>query len=301
MANESLPAFPAEHNKASVYRIITEQILKQLTAGIVPWRRPWTTAAPCNLVSQKEYRGINTFMLSASGFPSRYWLTYAQAQKLGGHVKKDEHGSMVTFWNIGEEKINPKTGKLSKPFLLRYYKVFNLSQTEGIAHKLGLAEASAKPVPDIDACERIVANMPNAPRIIPSADRAYYQPSADHVGMPAKSVFHSSESYYSVLFHELTHSTGNALRIGREGIEQLNSFASESYSKEELVAEMGSAYLCGHTGIAPAVIENSAAYLRSWISALKGDSKLLVTAASAAQKACDYIRGTREIEQESVA
>ena len=301
MANDSLPAFTADHNKASVYQIVTEQIIKQLESGNVPWRRPWTTAAPCNLVSQKEYRGINTFMLSASGFPSRYWLTYTQAQKLGGHVTQGERGSIVTFWNIGEEKLNAKTGKLSKPFLLRYYRVFNLSQTEGIAHKLGLAEASAKPVADIDACERIVAGMPNAPQIISSADRAYYRPSADHVGMPAKSVFHSSESYYSVLFHELTHSTGHASRLNRDGVTETAAFGSPVYSKEELVAEMGSAMLCGVTGIAPAVIENSAAYLRSWISALKGDSKLLVTAASAAQRACDYIRNTRESEQESAA
>lgn len=275
----------------NVYEIVTAEILKQLESGNVPWRRPWNTAPPCNLVSQKEYRGINTFMLSASGFPSRYWLTYAQAVKLGGHVKKGEHGSIVVFWNIGEEKINPKTGKLSKPFLLRYYKVFNLAQTEGIAHKLGIAEASAKPVPDIAACESLVTAMPNAPQIIGS-DRAWYRPSTDQVGMPSKSLFVSSEAYYSTIFHELVHSTGSASRVGRDGIEQLNTFGSESYSKEELIAEMGSAMLCGVTGIAPAVIENSAAYLRSWISALKGDSKLLVTAASQAQKAADYIRGT---------
>lgn len=275
----------------SVYEIVTAQILDQLESGVVPWRRPWTTAAPCNLISQKEYRGINVFMLSASGFPSRYWLTFAQAVKLGGHVKKGEHGHIVVFWNIGEEKINAKTGKMQKPFLLRYYRVFNLAQTEGIAHKLGIAEASAKPVPDIAACESLVAAMPNAPAIVPS-DRAWYRPSTDQVGMPSKSLFVSSEAYYSTVFHELVHSTGHVSRVGREGIEQLNSFGSELYSREELVAEMGSAMLCGVTGIAPAVIENSAAYLRSWISALKGDSKLLVTAASQAQKAADYIRGT---------
>ena len=139
----------------------------------------------------------------------------------------------------------------------------------------------------------LVAAMPNAPKIQPS-DRAWYRPSTDSVGIPSKTVFNSSEAYYATLFHELTHSTGHASRIGREGIEQLNSFGSESYSKEELIAEMGSAYLCGFTGIAPAVIENSAAYLRSWISALKGDSKLLVTAASQAQKAADYIRGPQD-------
>jgi antirestriction protein ArdC len=274
----------------NVYEIVTEQIIKQLESGNVPWRKPWNTAAPCNLVSQKEYRGINVFMLSASGFPSRYWLTYAQAVKLGGRVEQGEHGHIVVFWNIGEEKLNKKTGKMQKPFLLRYYRVFNLAQTEGIAHKLGIAEASAKPVPDIAACESLVSAMPNAPQITPS-DRAWYRPSTDQVGMPSKTVFHSSEAYYATLFHELTHSTGHASRIGRDGVETLNTFGSEAYSKEELIAEMGSAMLCGVTGIAPAVIENSAAYLRSWISALKGDSKLLVTAASQAQKAADYIRG----------
>jgi antirestriction protein ArdC len=282
----------------NVYEIVTDQIIKHLESGNVPWRRPWNTAPPCNLVSQREYRGINTFMLSASGFPSRYWLTYAQAVKLGGNIKKGEHGSIVVFWNVGEEKLNPKTGKLSKPFLLRYYRVFNLAQTENVAHRLGIAEASAKPVPDIAACESLVAAMPNAPAILPS-DRAWYRPSTDHVGIPSKSLFHSSEAYYATLFHELTHSTGHASRIGREGIEQLNSFGSESYSREELIAEMGSAMLCGVTGIAPAVIENSAAYLRSWISTLKGDSKLLVTAASQAQKAADYIRGPQADADES--
>jgi antirestriction protein ArdC len=275
---------------SSVYSIVTEQILKQLESGTAPWRRPWQTAPPCNLISQKEYRGINTFLLAASGMPSKYWLTYAQAAKLGGHVKAGEHGSTVVFWNIGEEEVNPKSGKLSKPCLLRYYKVFNLSQTEGISNKLGLAEQSATPVPDIDACESLVTAMPNAPQFKLS-DRASYSPSADVVAMPPKSVFNSSEGYYATLFHELTHSTGHASRIGREGIEEVNGFSTELYSKEELIAEMGSAMLCGVTGIAPAILENSAAYLRSWIKVLRGDSKLLVTAASQAQKAADYIRG----------
>jgi antirestriction protein ArdC len=274
----------------NVYEVVTESILKHLEAGIVPWRRPWLTSPPCNLVSQKNYKGINTFLLSASGMPSPYWLTYSQAVKLGGNVKKGEHGHTVVFWNIGEEKLNIKTGKLSKPFLLRYYRVFNLSQTEGISAKLGLDGESRPPVPDIAACESLVAAMPHAPGFKLS-DRASYAPSADVVSMPPKDVFLSSESYYATLFHELTHSTGHASRIGREGIEETNGFASELYSKEELIAEMGSALLCGVTGIAAATLENSAAYLRSWISVLKGDSKLLVTAASQAQKAADYIQG----------
>jgi antirestriction protein ArdC len=271
-----------------VYTIVTNQIIEQLERGSVPWRRPWQSQAPCNLVSQKEYRGINTFLLSAAGYPSPFWLTYAQATKLGGNVRKGEHSHLVVFWNVGEEKLNPKTGKLSKPFLLRYYRVFNLSQTEGIQTKLGIENHA--PVPNIEACESLVAAMPHAPQIALS-DKAAYSPSRDTVLMPSKSVFDSSEGYYSVLFHELTHSTGHVSRLNRDGITETAAFGSPVYSREELVAEMGSAMLCGVTGISPAVIENSAAYLRSWISVLKGDSKLLVTAASQAQKAADYIRG----------
>lgn len=276
----------------SVYQIVTDQILTQLQNGVVPWRKPWNTATPANLVSGKEYRGINPFLLASQGYGSRYWLTFNQAAKLGGSVRKGEKSSIVTFWNIGEEKLvtnsEGKTRK-TKGFLLRYYRVFNVEQTEGIAEKLGLGNSPA-PIPDIPQCEKIVAQMPHAPSFEQDS-RAWYRPSTDSVGMPSKSLFHSSEEFYSTLFHELTHSTGHASRIGREGIEQLNTFGSESYSKEELIAEMGAAMLCGVTGISPATIPNSASYIQSWINKLRGDSKLLVSAASQAQKAADYIQG----------
>jgi antirestriction protein ArdC len=271
-----------------VYTIVTEQIVKQLEQGNVPWRRPWLSQAPCNLISQKPYRGINTFLLSAAGFPSPYFLTYAQAAKLGGHVRQGEHGHIVVFFNVGEEKLNPKTGKLSKPFLLRYYRVFNLSQTDGIQDKLGITDHA--PVPDIEACESLVASMPHAPQFALS-DKAAYSPSRDTVLMPSKSVFNSSEGYYATLFHELTHSTGHASRLNRDGITETAGFGSDVYSREELVAEMGAAMLAGVTGISPMVLENSAAYIRSWLSVLKSDSRLLVQAASQAQKAADFIRG----------
>lgn len=135
--------------------------------------------------------------------------------------------------------------------------------------------------------------MPNPPKREQS-DRAWYRPSTDTVGIPSRSAFNSAEEYYSTLFHELTHSTGHTSRIGREGIEQLNTFGSDSYSKEELVAEMGAAMLCGVTGIVPATLSNSAAYLNSWIGRLRGDSQLIVSAASQAQKAADYIQGVRQ-------
>jgi antirestriction protein ArdC len=228
------------------------------------------------------------FLLASQGYESRYWLTFNQANKLGGKIKQGEHSPLVTFWHIGEEKADAE-GKKTRPFLLRYYRVFNLCQTEGIAEKLGLGE-SPRPAASIEQCEAIVAAMPNAPRMEQS-NAAWYRPSTDTVGMPARGLFSSAEEYYSTLFHELTHSTGHSSRIGREGIEILNTFGSESYSKEELVAEMGAAMLCGVTGIAPATLQNSAAYLKTWIERLKADSRLLVSAASAAQKAADYIRG----------
>jgi antirestriction protein ArdC len=272
--------------RSSVYEIVAEQVIKQLESGVAPWHKPWRTELPCNLVSGKEYRGMNVFLLGSQGYSSRYWLTFNQANRLGGHVKKGEHSSLVTFWHIGQEKIKAD-GSKTRPFLLRYYRVFNLCQTEGIAEKLGLGESS-RPVPSILQCEAIVAGMPNAPRMEQS-NAAWYRPASDTLGMPARGLFSSAEEYYSTLFHELTHSTGHASRIGREGIEILNTFGNESYSREELVAEMGAAMLCGITGIAPATLQNSAAYLKTWIERLKSDSRLLVSAASAAQKASDYI------------
>lgn len=178
------------------------------------------------------------------------------------------------------------------PFLLRFYRVFNVEQTDGIADKLGLGNASLR-IPRIDECERIVAGMPNPPAMVQDA-RAWYRPANDSVGMPSRQAFGSAEEYYSTLFHELTHSTGHASRIGREGIEKLNTFGSESYSKEELIAEMGAAMLAGVTGIERKTLANSAAYLQSWIDVLKSDARMVVLAASQAQKAADYIQGVRQ-------
>lgn len=277
----------------NVYEIVTEQIIKQLESGTAPWRKPWRCEPPANLVSGKEYRGINPFLLASQGYGSRYWVTFNQANKLGGHVRKGEKSSIVTFWKIGEfSKENKETGKLEdrKSILLRYYSVFNVEQTEGIADKLGLGNTGPR-VPNIEACDALVSGMPNSPRMEQS-NAAWYRPSTDTVGMPSKSLFGNAEEYYSTLFHELTHSTGHASRVGRDGIEDIASFGSESYSKEELIAEMGAAFLCGLTSISPATLSNSASYLQHWIKRLRGDSKLLVSAASAAQKASDYIRNT---------
>ena len=271
---------------STTYEIVTQSIIKQLESGVAPWRKPWRTEMPANFISKKEYRGINIFLLASQGYGSRYWITYRQAQALGGNIKKGERGTKVVFWKFSEfSKENVETGEIEdrKSILIRYYTVFNLDQCEGIK------SPAAKPVINpIEQCESIVEQMPNHPKFEQDS-RACYRPSSDTVGMPARSAFHSAEEYYSTLFHELTHSTGNPSRVGREGIMNHNPFGSEDYSKEELVAEMGAAMLCGVAGIESQTLDNSAAYLQSWINKLKSDTRLIVSAASQAQKAADYI------------
>jgi antirestriction protein ArdC len=276
---------------SSVYEIITEKIIKQLESGVAPWRKPWTCQTPANLLTQKEYRGLNVFTLASQGFASRFWLTFNQATKLGGRIRKGEKSSPVIFWNIGEDRetITPDgTKETSRPFLLRYYSVFNLSQTEGIGISASLLQETRTNDP-IETCEQIVTNMPNPPAFEQS-DKAWYLPSSDAVGMPARGLFHSSEEYYCTLFHELAHSTGHAKRLHRDNFDNPVSFASESYSKEELIAEMTAAMLSGVMGIEQKTLENSAAYLKTWIARLRSDSRLLVSAASQAQKAADFIQ-----------
>lgn len=271
----------------AVYSIVTEQILKQLESGVAPWHRPWTLQGPKNLVSGRGYRGINVFLLASNGYGSPYWLTYKQAIERGGHVRKGEHGTKVIFWKIGVREAEEPDGEAAerKSIVLRYYTVFNVEQCEGLEAPMAVPVVNA-----IEECERIIAQMPNPPAMQQDG-RAWYKPSNDTVGMPSRNSFNCAEEYYSTLFHELAHSTGHTKRIGRDGIEKLNTFGSESYSKEELIAEMGAAMLCGVAGIERKTLSNSAAYLQSWINVLKSDARMVVSAASQAQKAADYIQG----------
>jgi len=273
--------------RASVYDIVTERILAELEKGQVPWRKPWRTLTPANLISKKSYRGINMFLLALAGYGSQYWLTYRQAQALGGNVRKGAHGTKIVFWKFDKYETETADGEAEErtSAFLRYYTVFNLEQTEGL--KALLALPPARP---IESAEVIVEGMPNAPAF-EQGFRASYTPSHDTVTMPSRTAFESQAEYYSTLFHELTHSTGHGKRLARDGFDRPQMFVSESYSREELIAEMGSAMLCGVAGIEQATVANSVAYLKSWIARLKSDSRLVVQAASAAQKAADYIRG----------
>ena len=281
-----------------VYGIVTEKIISMLENGIVPWRRPWTsTGLPRNLVSKKPYRGVNVFLLSASKYVSPFWLTYRQANELGGHVRKGEESTLIVYWKVDDAKQRTEDlaaeepeGKTRRRFLLRYYRVFNVEQSElpqAVIDKLPKIETYQHD--PIEAAEKIIAGMPNAPEIQYAGSKAFYSSITDRITLPPRELFVSAEEFYATALHEAVHSTGSQVRLARESILEAAPFGSATYSREEMVAELGAAYLCAEAGISNAVVENQAAYLAGWLKKLRDDRKLLVHAAAQAQHAADYI------------
>ena len=279
----------------NVYEVITNAIVKKLEQGTVPWHMPWSADGPKNLISDKAYRGINVFLLGSLGYMSPYWLTFKQAQALGGHVSKGEKGTPVVFWKTYSKiEQNDKTGKHEKKsrFVLRYYSAFNIEQCTLPAEEIPQEDPTRHTFDPIPKAQSIVEAMPSAPAITHQSQRACYSPLLDVVNMPKPESFDASENYYSTLFHELTHATGHQSRLDRKGITDPVRFGSHTYSKEELIAEMGAAFLSGHCGIENSTLDNSAAYIQGWLGRLRNDSKLVVMAAAKAQKASDYVLGT---------
>ena len=278
------------------YERITERIVTLLEQGTVPWHKPWQvkTGLPRNLVSKKPYRGINPFLLLAMGYESPYWLTFRQAIQLGGSVKKGEKACPVVFWKQ-MEVTDKESGELEKIPLLRLYFVFNVAQCEGLRNMP--AEDNSSFVAT-EAAE-IVAKMPQPPKIKHGMSHAYYTPVNDIVGMPEPKRFDTEDAYHATLFHELMHSTGHEKRLKRQSITERNGYGSDPYCKEELVAELGSAFLCGQAGIVERTIDSSAAYLEGWLKQLKQDKTLIVYAAAQAQKAADFILGRTFQESEA--
>lgn len=281
--------------KNDVYQIVTDRIIRLLESGDVPWHRPWKGGDqwPQNFVSRKVYRGINLFLLNAANYPSPFWLTFKQVQALGGQVKKGERSFPVVFWKVLKEEVDGETKRI--PFL-RYHSVFNIAQCEGIhVPVIPTVETMFEP---IVKCEEVVSAMPKLPTINHQDARASYSPTLDTVSMPESKLFESSEGYYSTLFHELIHSTGHVSRLNRKGVTDPIRFGSDPYSREELVAEMGAAFICGHCGIEHKTIDQSAGYIQSWLGKLKEDRRLVVHAAVQAQKACDFILDVEREEDE---
>lgn len=272
--------------KQSVYEIVTNQVIEAMEQGVVPWAKPWTAAGAHQNIEGRKYRGLNPLLLEISamtkGFDQPYWMTMNQAGKKGGKVIKGSKSTIVTFYKVLEKE--NKEGELEQTMLLRYFKVFNIEQVEGLDWKPPVLPGTD--LEPVEIGEKVIAEMQNAPEItIKESNQAYYRPSTDQVVLPQLEQYGKAEDFYRVAFHELAHSTGHESRIGR-GLK--NGFGSEKYAKEELIAELTSAMICQVTGI-EAEIEQTAAYIAGWKKALTDDPKLIVSASSAAQKAADYI------------
>lgn len=272
--------------KFDPYKVLTEKVLDMLATGIVPWRQPWTSVGvPANLEYRKPYRGANVLLLSMQPYAQPWWLTARQLRARDGSVRDGEKPTRIFFWKkLTVKDGTSKTGTKQVP-MLKLFSVYNVQQCTGI-------EVPELPEPPgefeaIEACEAIVAGMPSPPSIRHDGRAAFYNLVTDAVTMPERERFDTSARYYGALFHELTHSTGHERRVGRKGLG--TRFGCEQYAGEELVGELGAAMLGGMAGIAPELIDNSASYIAGWMTALRGDPRLLVTAGSAAQRAVDYI------------
>lgn len=286
---------------ANVYDVINQRIMELLESGTVPWRKPWNAQSnyPKNLVSGKRYQGVNVFLLACQQYSSPWFLTFKQCQAKGGHVIKGSKSCPVIFWKWLDRKdanVNDEDSHNGKIPLLRYYSVFNIEQTEGITPPQ--AEEALNLFDPITKADEIIAAMPMKPDIRYGGNRAYYSPTLDYVQLPHLHTFDSPEEAACVKFHECLHATGHANRLGRKSIQEPSYFGSHEYSKEELVAEMGAAFLCGYCGIEQKTLANSVAYIQGWLKSLRNDKTLLIHAASQAQKASDYILNVKSDDQE---
>jgi len=271
---------------SKVYDYVLEAIVKRLEEGDIPWKQPWHTSPSINYITRKPYRGINKLLLPTGG----EYLSFKQLTAKKGILKKKSKAHMVVFYSPYEKEID---GKIEKLFTLRYYNVYNLNDVEGIESKLEIHEHNT-----IEEAETLLQNFSDKPQIEFSGDRAFYNAATDYIRIPELNKFDNPELYYATLFHELTHSTGHLNRLNRKTVSECDGFGGQRYSKEELIAEIGAAMLCGTVGIESMTIENQTAYIQNWIKALQADKRLIIHAAGAAQKAADYILKVNNIIKE---
>ncbi len=287
-----MPRKATTTTRPDAYAAVTDRIIAALDRGTVPWRRPWRSRGLRNAISGRSYRGINLLLLGLTalegGFDDPRWLTYRQAQVKGGHVRRGEQGTQIVLWKW-IERSDSDTGEPQQHYpLLRLFTVFNVTQCEDLALP---AYDGGEPQDPLAEAEAIVASYASGPPVVHDADSAYYIPSRDEVHLPPRESFRGAHGYYATLFHELAHSTGHQSRLNREGYQSSARFGSETYSREELVAEFAAAFLGQEAGTDPSRVEQSAAYIASWLKALRDDRRLVVVAAGQAQRAADHILG----------
>jgi antirestriction protein ArdC len=285
-------------NRASLYTEITDRIVVELEAGRIPWVQPWGTAAikaplgmPRNASTQRGYAGINVLILWGAvlerGFSRQNWLTFRQALGLGGHVRKGERGTTVVFADRfvpeGERRRAAETGEEPGAIsFLKRFTVFNTDQCDDLPE--GVGGSIVPPLPDqIEPLARALIAATGADFRIGSS-RAYYNVTGDFVQVPPPAAYFEPINWHRTAFHELSHWSGAASRLGRD---LSGSFGSKSYAREELVAEMAGAFVCASLGIVPTV--RHADYIGSWLEVLREDNRAVVRAASAASKAADFL------------
>lgn len=276
-----------ETNNA-IYEAVTSRIIEQLEKGVIPWRKDWSDAC-VSYATRKGYRGVNAMVLDRPG----EYITFNQAKELGGAVKKGAKSYPIVWYRpYTYEAGTPDEHTVMLP--ARYYRVFHLSDTEGVPSKL---DSSRAPVATSDDADKVVAGYAERTALTirhVEQNRAYYALADDAVTMPTREQFNSTSGYYGTLFHELTHSTGHKSRLARSGITEYNRFGDVGYGKEELIAEIGSAMLYSLIGLGgQPEIENSAAYIQSWLRTIREDVKIITAAANAAQRAADFILGVQ--------
>lgn len=280
------------------YQLVTDTILAHLDHGVVPWRCPWnrSTGRPRNFHSGHEYRGVNVLLLGLLQFASPWWMTFRQVQERGGKVRKGEHGAFVMKWGRHEKTVKNGDGteEKKKGFFLRTYKVFNATQIEGIEFPAVEKGPQLDPTQRIACAEQIIREMPQPPIIREGrGTQACYRRNSDTIEMPAFASFATPEEFYLTLYHEAIHATGAESRLARKGIQESDGFGGKVYSQEELVAEMGAAFLGMEVGIVRDQHEQSAAYLKGWLDELKQPDhrRWIVLAANQAGRAADFILG----------
>ena len=270
-----------------IYAEVTNRIMEQMEAGVIPWRKPWVACGKAiSRTTGKPYSLLNQMLL---GRPGEY-LTFKQCQEAGGKVRKGEKAQMVVFWKWLEQK-DEETGEVKEVPFLRYYNVFHIDQCEGITAKHTTEAAFPDGAEAIEAAQEIIYDYLSREKVRlthQEGDRAFYRPATDEVVLPIRKQFISTAEYYSTAFHELCHSTGHPNRLNR--ISKPSFFGTEDYSKEELVAEIGAASLLNHIGIeTEGSIRNNAAYIQNWLKVLKDDKRFIVSAAGKAEKAVNLI------------
>lgn len=286
--------------RVDVYQRVTDSIIASLEQGVRPWTKPWTqkggnVSLPLRH-DGKPYRGINVFLLWSDaitkGFTSPYWMTFNQAKEYKGSVKAGEKGSFVIYANMLAKPNKDDPKKIDKIFYMKGYTVFNADQCENLPERfqpkpvvLTEAEAKAATVAKIDHAEAFFAKVGGVVKHAPN--RAFYSPAGDFISLPEIADFKDAEGYYATLGHEFCHWTGHKDRLNRTfGA----THGDELYAREELVAELGSAFICAHLGVALTPREDHASYLASWLKVLKGDKRFIVQAASKAQAAVEDLK-----------